>query len=118
MIIAIPVTEDGQIDPRWGKAREVAIAEMTGTDIASWTEHSVGWDDLHDQGAHGTHHARIVRFLRDNGVEAVVINHCGASMMNTMQKMGLIIVDGAAGPAKDMAVAAAAAIQREREERR
>ncbi len=115
MIIAVPVTADGLVDPRWGKAQTIAIAKIT-TDpdvqIELWEEHPVGWNVLHDQGAHGTHHARIVKFLKEHNVNAVVINHCGASIMNTMQKMGLVIAVEAVGPAKEVLIQAAPELQR------
>lgn len=111
MIIATPVTPDGQVDPRWGKAPRVAITEIEDGVIERWDEHEVGWDVLHDEGAHGTHHARIVKFLRENSVDAVIIARCGASMLNTMQKMGLIIALDAEGPARDIALNTAPKIQ-------
>lgn len=106
MIIAVPVTPLGMVDPRWGKAHDVVIAHVDGEEIVSWEQHEVCWDDLHDQGEHGAHHARIVRFLRDQRVEAVVINHCGAPMMNTMDKMGLVIVVDAEGEAREVVLRA------------
>jgi Uncharacterized conserved protein len=111
MIIAIPVTEDGLVDPRFGKAQSVAVAQVDDGKIDSWNVHQVGWGELHDQGTHGSHHARIVRFLRENDVEAVVINHCGAPMMNTMQKMGLSIAVNAAGQAQEAVLQAVQAFQ-------
>lgn len=106
MIIAVPVTPQELVDPRWGKAHDVVIAHVDGEEIVSWEHHEVCWDDLHDQGEHGAHHARIVRFLREQRVEAVVINHCGPPMMNTMQKMGLVIVVDAQGEAREVVVKA------------
>lgn len=106
MIIAVPVTPQGQVDTRWGKAHYVAVAQLDAGEIASWEQHEVSWDDLHDQAGHGSHHARIVRFLREHSVEAVVINHCGAPMMNTMEKMGLVIVVDAQGDAREIALRA------------
>lgn len=100
MIIAVPVTDDEQVDPRWGKARSVAVAKVEDGTIISWEVFPVGWDVLHDQGEHGTHHARIVTFLRTNNVDGLVINHAGAPMMNTMGKMGLAIAVDAVGPAR------------------
>lgn len=108
MIIAIPVTPEGNVDPRWGKAHDVAIAQVEGSEIVSWTVHEVNWDELHDLGAHGTHHGRIVRFLKEQGVGTVVINHAGPPMMNTMDKMGLNIAINSQGPAKAAALQAAA----------
>ena len=107
MIIAVPVTDDEQVDPRWGKARNVAVAKVEDGAIRSWEVFPVGWDVLHDQGEHGTHHARIVTFLRNNNVDGVVINHAGTPMMNTMAKMGLAIAVDAAGPARHAALRAA-----------
>lgn len=106
MIVAVPVTPQGLVDPRWGKAHDVAVVELDGGRIVTWEQHEVGWDDLHGQGEHGAHHARIVRFLRDQRVEAVIINHCGAPMMNTMQKMGLVLIVDAQGEARDVVVRA------------
>lgn len=111
MIIATPVTEDGQVDPRWGKAPRVAITQIEDGVIERWDEHEVGWDVLHDEGAHGTHHGRIVKFLRENQVDAVIIAKCGAPMLNTMQKMGLIIALDAEGPARDVALNTSPKIQ-------
>lgn len=102
MKIAIPVTPDGQVDPRFGKAHFVAIAGLSddGTETLSWDVTEVNWDELHDSSEHGTHHARIVRFLKDNEADAVIIGHAGASMLNTMAKMGIIIVTDAEGDAQ------------------
>ncbi|MCI1675856.1 MAG: hypothetical protein LKK54_04660 [Ancrocorticia sp.] len=104
MKIAIPVTPDGQIDPRFGKAHDVAVTEVNedGSEILSWDVHQVNWDELHDSSPHGTHHGRIVRFLIDNGIEAVIINHAGGPMMNTLSKMGMIIVTEAEGDAQEL----------------
>ncbi len=104
MIIAIPVTPEGQVDVKFGKAHWVALAEVNadGTETTNWTVEEVNWDELHDSSPHGTHHGRIVRFLSDNNAEAVIINRAGASMLNTMAKMGLVIVTEAEGDAKEI----------------
>lgn len=107
MRIAVPVDEDEEVDPRWGKAHAVAVAEVVDGAITSWGLHEVEWDRLHDEGAHGTHHARIVRFLLDNEVETVVIRHAGAPMLNTMAKMGLRVIVGESGPAREAVLRAA-----------
>lgn len=108
MIVAVPVTPEGQVDPRWGKADRVAVATVQDGEVQEWQVHQTNWHRLHDQGHHGTHHARVVRFLRDNRVEAVVIDHAGAPMLNTMEKMGLKIVLHAAGPARQAVLLASA----------
>jgi len=92
MIIAIPVTPDGAVEERWGRAPRLAVASVVDGRIADWTEHAVGWDGAHDQGTEGAHHARVVRFLRENGVTHVVVDHMGAGMRHTLGKLGIEIL--------------------------
>ena len=66
MKVCVPVTADGQVDPRWGRADRVAVAEVAGGEVRDWQEYTVAWGTLHDQGTEGAHHARVARFLRDN----------------------------------------------------
>lgn len=107
MNIAIPVTGEDTVDPRWGKAHNVAVAKVGPQGIAAWDAYEVDWDTLHDQGPHGTHHGRIVRFLKEHDIDAVVINHAGPPMMNTMAKMGLKIAVGAQGSPREAVLQAA-----------
>lgn len=93
MKIAIPVTADGHVEPRWGRAPMVAVATREDDQrISDWVVHQVGWDVAHDEGTEGSHHARIVRFLRENEVDAVVVDHMGAGMQHTLGKMGIPIL--------------------------
>jgi predicted Fe-Mo cluster-binding NifX family protein len=110
VVVCVPVTVEGLIDPRWGRADRVAIAEVTEAGIGSWQEVDVGWGSLHDAGTEGSHHARIARFLKDNRVEAVVASHMGMPMVHMLDRMGLKVRLGAAGDAR---AAAMAAIDRE-----
>ncbi len=100
MIVCIPVESAGNIDPRWGRADRLALAEIQAGDIVRWEEVEVLWSVLHDQAGEGSHHARVVRFLRDNGVEVVVAAHMGESMARTLAKMGLQVYLGASGDAR------------------
>ncbi len=106
MVVCVPVTADGLIDPRWGRADRVAIAEVTGGGIANWQESDVGWSTLHDAGTEGSHHARVARFLQDHHVEAVVANHMGMPMVHMLERMGLKLRLGAMGDAREAAIAA------------
>ena len=106
MKVCVPVTSAGQVDPRWGRAERIAVAEVTGGEITSWQEHEVGWGSLHDQGTEGSHHARIARFLRDNQIEAVAVSHVGAGMERMLGTMGIRIVFGLGGDARAAARAA------------
>ena len=92
MRVLIPVTPDGAVDPRFGKAESVAIVDVTDGAITDWTVYNVGWDVLHDEGTEGSHHARIVRFVREHEVTHVVTAGMGAPMQNTLGKMGIVIL--------------------------
>jgi len=100
MIICAPVTNEGTIDPRWGKADWVALADVADGEIVSWQEVEVSWSRLHDEGTPGSHHARVVTFLRDHHVEAVVVNHMGDGMVRMLDTMSLPVHMGAAGDAR------------------
>ena len=100
MIMCAPVTKEGTIDPRWGRADWVAVADVVGGEIVSWQEVEVSWSRLHDEGAPGSHHARVVTFLREHQVEAVVANHIGQGMVRMLDTMGLPVHLGAAGDAR------------------
>lgn len=65
MVMCVPVVSDGQIDPRWGRAARVAIVDVEDGAVAGWREFDVAWDELHDVDTEGGHHARVVRFLRE-----------------------------------------------------
>lgn len=109
MIICAPVTNEGTIDPRWGKADWVALADVVDGEIVSWQEVEVSWSRSHDEGAPGSHHARVVKFLRDHRVEAVVANHIGDGMVRMFDTMSLPVHLGAAGDARAAVKAASLA---------
>lgn len=98
LIACVPVTPDGAgLDPRWGRAGNVAVARVEGGRIASWEVFPVGWDALHDVGTEGGHHARIARFLMEHHVQVVVAGHMGPPMAKMLDSMGLTVALGAAG---------------------
>jgi predicted Fe-Mo cluster-binding NifX family protein len=100
MNVCVPITSAGTVDPRWGRAERVAVADVQDGTVCDWTEFDVGWDALHDSGAEGAHHARIVRFLRDHQVQAVAVDHVGAGMQRMLTTMGVRIHAGHAGDAR------------------
>ncbi len=100
-IVCVPVATDGSIDPRWGRADRVAIAEVGDRGIEKWQEHEVGWGRLHDAGPEGQHHARVATFLREEKVRAVVAHHMGGGMEQMLTRMGIDMHLGASGNAKD-----------------
>jgi predicted Fe-Mo cluster-binding NifX family protein len=100
VVVCVPVDLDEAVDPRWGRAARVAIAELADGTIETWREHEVGWDRLHDDGTEGGHHARVATFLRDHGVEVVVANHMGEPMLQMLARMGIEVRLGARGNAR------------------
>lgn len=106
MIVATPVTPEGNTAHAWGKAHWIGVAEVTDDAIAAWRIHEVAWDVLHDEGTHGSHHARVVRFLREQGIEAVVVDHVGEGMFRMLRTMGIPILQATPGDARASILAA------------
>jgi predicted Fe-Mo cluster-binding NifX family protein len=105
-VVCVPVTKEGLIDPRWGRANRMAITEVSGGGIGAWHEYDVRWDALHDAGTEGSHHARVARFLQDHHVQSVVANHMGEPMVHMLERMGVKVWLGAVGDAREAAVRA------------
>jgi predicted Fe-Mo cluster-binding NifX family protein len=76
------------------------VADVVNGQIVSWQEVEVSWSRLHDEGTPGSHHARVVTFLREHLVEAVVANHIGDGMVRMLDTMRLPVHSGAAGDAR------------------
>lgn len=107
MHIAVPVTTDGAVDHSWGRAPRVAVADVQDGAVVGWQEFDVEWDRLHDVGTEGGHHARVARFLQENGVTRVAVDHMGPGMTEMLRRMGIFVVLGASGDARQVAVDAA-----------
>lgn len=106
MRVCVPITAEGEVDPRWGRAERLAVADVTDGEIRDWQEFTVGWGTLHDQGTEGAHHARVARFLRDNQVQAVAVQHVGPGMERMLASMSIRVVSGLGGDARSAARAA------------
>lgn len=89
MRIAIPVTDDERVAHGWGRAEQLAIVDVADGAITDWRVEHVGWNALHDAGPHGAHHARIVRFCREQEITDVIVDHMGQGMVVTLTKLGL-----------------------------
>lgn len=108
--VCVPVTADGQVDPRWGRAGRVAVARVDEAgEVASWEEIDVGWDRAHDARGEGGHHADVARFLQARSVDTVVANHMGEPMRHMLERMGVDIHLGASGGARAAVAEALAA---------
>ena len=115
VILALNVVGD-QLGAGLGRAHTMAIATVEAGEITAWEEYEVNWDVLHDTGPEGTHHGRIVRFLREHNVMALATGHMGAPMINTTLKLGVLPLLGASGPAREIAIAGAAAFLKHQSE--
>jgi predicted Fe-Mo cluster-binding NifX family protein len=100
LIVCVPVTATGEVDPRWGRAERVAVARLEDGRITAWEEVSVAWDALHDVGTEGGHHARVARFLRDHGIEVVVAGHMGPPMVEMLGRLRIVARLGVGGDAR------------------
>jgi predicted Fe-Mo cluster-binding NifX family protein len=109
IVIAVNLAGD-QVGGGWGRAHSVGLAQVAGGEITSWSEYEVGWEVAHDEGTHGSHHARIVRFLREHDVAAVVTGHMGPPMERMLTTMGIATILGVGGPARAMVEAVAASL--------
>jgi predicted Fe-Mo cluster-binding NifX family protein len=101
------MTPDGDVDPRWGRADQVAIADVVDGEVRGWEQHDVGWGTAHDTGTEGAHHARIASFLREHDVEAVAVEHVGTGMQRMLATMGIRVVTGLSGDSRTAARTAA-----------
>lgn len=108
MIVATPVTATGESASAWGKAHWIGVADVADGELRAWQVHEVAWDVSHDAGTHGSHHARIVRFLKEQGVQAVVVDHMGEGMQRVMASMGIPLLPASAGDARTSVLAATA----------
>jgi predicted Fe-Mo cluster-binding NifX family protein len=100
MILCVPVTDDDQVDPRWGRAQRVAVARVLDGAIDDWQVYDVSWDRLHDDGTPAQHHARVARFLKEHDIEGVVAHHVGEGMMRMVGTMKLSLFLDATGDAR------------------
>ena len=108
MIVCVPITDDGQVDPRWGRAQRIAVARVVDGAVEEWQEFDVSWDRLHDEGTSAQHHARVARFLKEHAIDAVVAHHVGEGMMRMVNTMKLSLFLDAAGDARVAVIEAAA----------
>jgi len=107
MIIGVTTTPDGLVGGGLGRAQTMAVADVRDGALASWTEIQVGWADLRGTGTEGSHHARIVRFVREHALEVVVTSGLGEGMRTTMGKLGVAVRTDLAGDARAAALTAA-----------
>jgi predicted Fe-Mo cluster-binding NifX family protein len=105
MKLATPVDGAGNSAAAWGRAHWIAVAEVRDDAIADWQVEEVSWDVLHDE-SHGGHHARVVRFLLDHGIDAIVVDHVGEGMRRMLHRMKIPTLAATPGDAQASVLAA------------
>ena len=100
MNICVPITPNGDVEARWGRADRVAVAEVSNGVISGWREIDVGWGTEHDASTEGAHHARIAKFLLDNTIDAVAVQHVGPGMQRMLDTMGIRVSAQHSGAAR------------------
>ncbi len=73
--------------------------------IGDW-QRELSLDVLHDERTHGSHHARVARFFKEQGIEAVVPSEMGPGVVPMLATMGLPILPASPGDAKASVLAA------------
>ncbi|HEU4513175.1 MAG TPA: NifB/NifX family molybdenum-iron cluster-binding protein [Nocardioidaceae bacterium] len=100
MIVCTTLGPDGVVGGGLGRASHVALASVDDGQVTSWDEIEVGWDRLHGEGTEGSHHARIVKFLREHDVNVVVAKGVGEGMQRVLGNMGIRMALGLQGDAR------------------
>lgn len=107
MYVCVTLGENGTVGGGLGRVARVAVATVADGAVASWEEVDVGWGALHDSESEASHHARIVRFLREREVGVVVAGGMGDGMRRVLSTMGVPLVI-AAGDAREAVLRAGA----------
>ncbi len=105
-VAAVAVDEDGNVDAHWGRAQRLAVAEVRDGVLTRWEESDVRWDTLHETDSERAHHARVARYLKQQGVTVVVAFHMGHGMRAVLERMGVTIRLGASGDARHAVLSA------------
>ena len=108
-VICVPLNPDGSIHDRLGQARTVALCKVTGDQVAEWTEHLVEWDTTYGVDVMGAHHPRLIRFMQEQHVDAVVADNVCDVIQRSLPHVGVTVHDGFTGDART-AVAALVAV--------
>jgi predicted Fe-Mo cluster-binding NifX family protein len=106
-IVCVPMNTDGTVTHRLGQAPLVAVCRIDDGHIEDWSEHAVEWDTTYGVDVLGVHHPRVIRFLRDNEVEAVVADQVCDSMQSVLDSLVIRLYPGLTGDARAAVVSVA-----------
>jgi predicted Fe-Mo cluster-binding NifX family protein len=100
--VCIPLNADGTIHDRLGQANSVAICQVDGDSVSDWTEIVVDWDTTYGVDVLGVHHPRVIRFLQEHQVNAVVADNVCDIMKSTLPTLGVTVHAGVTGDARSV----------------
>ncbi|MBK9739836.1 MAG: hypothetical protein IPO93_10035 [Actinobacteria bacterium] len=106
MTVCVPLNSDGTIHNRLGQANVVAICHVHDGQVTDWDEHVVEWDTTYGVDVLGVHHPRVIRFLQDQHVTAVVADNVCDIMQSTLPTLGITVSTGHSGDARSAVEAA------------
>lgn len=104
--VCIPLNADGTIHDRLGQANSVAICQVEGDRVSDWTEIVVDWDTTYGVDVLGVHHPRVIRFLQEHQVQAVVADNVCDIMKSTLPTLGVTVHAGVTGDARQVVASA------------
>ena len=94
MKIAIP-NNNGEVNQHFGQSQFFSVIELDSNNI-------VNVEDLQASGLQHQHEG-LAGFLKDQGVETVIVGGIGAGAVQALEAAGLKVLFGASGPIKDVA---------------
>lgn len=104
--VCIPLNPDGTIHDRLGQANSVAICHVDGNSVTEWRQIVVDWDTTYGVDVLGVHHPRVIRFLQEHQVTAVVADNVCDIMKSTLPTLGITVHAGVTGDAREVVAGA------------
>lgn len=97
----VPITDEGAVDDLpLGRTHAVATCRVVDGQVVDWAEHIVDWDTSYGVDVAGPHHTRVVRFMRDHAVDAVIAGQVCDSVTKVLTHMGVDVRTEIAGDAR------------------
>lgn len=98
----VPVSTEGMVeDLPLGRVHSVATCRVADGQVVDWVEHVVDWDTSYGVDVPGPHHTRVVRFMRDHEVGAVIAGDVCDSVTTVLTHMGVDVRTQATGNARE-----------------
>ncbi len=106
--ILVVLGSNGQVSGDLGTAEIVVIALAGALEVTAWQPHRAPWGD--DAHARERQEARIVEFVRDEGLEAIVTGSVAPMLRRALEDVGVPVFECAGVSARAAAASAAAVL--------